>query len=346
MKIRVKKIQLYEEQKKIKEQLKEDYINILQTKPTSLLYRVDKSLIEEDLITGSGKVKIGNVEIVIGNCQENNLTVNVNKLLNFIFMKLTKKAPYGEKVSDDVIRENTKIDIDINEYMDFCELKSKKDTREQIIKSLDVLYWTSLNWEETRYYKRNGKKIEEVKQYETRILKKIVKNKKGGYIKNNIATAYLMEEMAGYIIRKGYICPFNLGTFKLSSKTTAYPILMTLQEHYNMNYGKPNQNLISVKNLLSRLPQIPKYENISTTGAIQRRIVLPLEKGLDEIKERNIIKEWVYVNEDGKHYTDEELGYDEEGGLDLKNKFSYKEFIKSKIYFVFNNHPKDQERKK
>ena len=53
-----------------------------------------------------------------------------------------------------------------------------------------------------------------------------------------------------------------------------------------MNIGKNNEDIISVKALLSDAPYIPSYEKVMKTGRqLNQRIIEPFERDMDALSE-------------------------------------------------------------
>ena len=97
-------------------------------------------------------------------------------------------------------------------------------------------------------------------------------------VKNSIIRVTLSDEFAE-ILSRAYPMPFPLALFRIKSDKypNSYYILRKIAEHKNMNLGKPNENTLSVKTLLSASPVIPTSEEVRTSNnhSIYGRIFKP-----------------------------------------------------------------------
>ena len=71
-----------------------------------------------------------------------------------------------------------------------------------------------------------------------------------------------------------------------------------------MNAGTPTENIISVQTLLNSTDELPRYEDIASTGRIDQRIIRPFERDMDALS--NTLS-WEYCHSKGAPLTAEEL---------------------------------------
>lgn len=87
----------------------------------------------------------------------------------------------------------------------------------------------------------------------------------------------------------------------------AFTIGWKLSTHSYQNIGKKNETTLSVGKLLEFVESIPSYDVVKDTDrAYTRRIIEPMEKGLNHLAEIGVIEYWDYCHENGKPLTDEE----------------------------------------
>lgn len=94
--------------------------------------------------------------------------------------------------------------------------------------------------------------------------------------------------------------------FKLNSKrnpNSSY-FLRKISEQKNMNAGTPTEDIISVQTLLNSTDELPRYEDIASTGRIDQRIIRPFERDLDALS--NTLT-WEYCHSKGAPLTAAEL---------------------------------------
>jgi hypothetical protein len=67
--------------------------------------------------------------------------------------------------------------------------------------------------------------------------------------------------------------------------------------------------IINVTTLLEAVGSIPSYEKVinSNDRHVQKRIIEPFEKGLDELLDRKVLVSWEYCNANGHPLTSEQL---------------------------------------
>ena len=111
----------------------------------------------------------------------------------------------------------------------------------------------------------------------------------------------------------------------------SYFLLRKIMEHKNMNIGKPNEDLISTKALLSVCGTIPSYDEMRT-GARQvtKRIIDPFERDMNALADTLT---WEYCHKSGSPLTDKEL-----------ETFDYQTFSNTLILIHWNSYPEQSHR--
>ena len=102
-----------------------------------------------------------------------------------------------------------------------------------------------------------------------------------------------------YLSSFAYIMPYPIKILSVDFKHNSHAFLLArkLALHLNMNYGKTNSNIISVKTLLEALPDLPKYHEVSSKGRqIKQLIIEPLERDLHYLVKLGILSSWNYTS--------------------------------------------------
>lgn len=184
------------------------------------------------------------------------------------------------------------VSITLDDYMTARGLTDRKEARKQVKTSLEILYGASISFTE----KRNGKKGRSF--YDTRLI-----SAKG--IVNSVIqvtfTKDIMEILQGYPIM-----PYPLSLLRISGwNQTAYYLLRRIAEHKHMNTGKKNENIISVKTLLTSAPNLPTYSEAMERGQhLKQSIIDPFNKAMDSLDDTLT---WELCGTGGRPLTDDEI---------------------------------------
>ena len=110
-----------------------------------------------------------------------------------------------------------------------------------------------------------------------------------------------------YNILLGYpVMPYPPQLWTLNSKRNpnSYYLLRKIAEHKNMNAGKKNEDIISVKTLLASAPFIPSYGVVTKSDRhYDTRIIQPFERDMDALTDT---LKWEYCHSNNARITDEE----------------------------------------
>ena len=168
------------------------------------------------------------------------------------------------------------ISVSLDDYMNIRGLQNPKEAREQVKEDLETLYNISISFEEKR---RGGSKS----FHDLRVLSD-----------------------------KGIpVMPYCKEIFKLDTNKYrhAYALYGKIQEHKNMNIGKKNENIISVKTLLDAASGIPTYDEVMKKNrAINENIIEPFQENMNALAP---MITWEYCNIDGTslYNTNSEIDY-------------------------------------
>ena len=159
------------------------------------------------------------------------------------------------------------VQFQLEEYMRLCGLVDQKEARRQINSDLEILSAISLG------YKGKGVTCSDMRLIES------------GTIKNSLITVHLASAFAK-MLSKCPVMPYPLAL--LSIRGDKFPnapyMLRKMAEQKNLNYKKPNENVISVRTLLESRPLIPAIEEVrgSSNRSQKERIITPLIRDLNE----------------------------------------------------------------
>lgn len=205
------------------------------------------------------------------------------QLLDLITMHLTENGAKSPSVK-----------FTLDEYMQRRGLKDRKAAREQVKADLQVLRGISIQWK-----KKGGKKTE---VYSSMNIADSGELKRNGIITFTFGGSF-------FNMLKSYpVMAYPAQLQKLNNKRNpnSYYLGRKISEHKNMNYGKANENIISVQTLLSVAPYIPSYEKVMETGRqLGQRIIKPFERDMDALQE---MFSWEYCKKNGEKLTGQEIG--------------------------------------
>lgn len=316
------------------------YKNILQGKPTNALSGASSRRAVKNPITKAGSVMTSEgVEVFLNNYNAIALNVPAKKLLDALTIALTLNLPNKDEIKrmsveelTNIINQRRTVSITVDEYMELCGLKDRKEARKSLKASLETIYNIDLEWDEDRYIIPAGKKrrVKETVHYHTRIASTRGEIKRTG----DIVFSFNMD-LAEYLAN-AYIMPYPTALFKISAKYNpySYSIGRKLAEHHNMNIGKSNANIISVESLIKRLQELPSYDEImGEARQINKRIIEPFERDIEALVANGMLSSWEYTNASGKPLTDEQL-----------SNMSYDTWVKLLIHFEINSYPDQSER--
>lgn len=272
---------------------------IRQGPETNTLTKV-KALMEKntaiDPITRTATITQGELTVVIPDFLVAGLKTSAYKLLDAITIAATKEGVHGQCVS-----------FSIDEYMQWRELKDKKETRKQVIADLETLFNAKIS------FKRKSKKSYGPDFADMRIIES--KGIQRGVIHATFSSSFL-SLLQSYPIM---LYPALLPKINDNKNPNSYSMGRKIAELKKMNLGKSNEDIISVKTLLLAARKLPSYEDVlKTDKAIGRRIIDPFERDMDALEE---ILSWEYCHKNGTPLTDKEIAsmtYETFIGLNVK----------------------------
>ena len=270
---------------------------------------------EVNMITGAVNIKKSDFLVTIENISAlAGLRTSTHKLLDELMMKFTEGN--GESLI---------VNMPLSEHMRQRGLKDEKEARRQVKEDLETLSKITLSFNE----KIEGKPKD---FFNLKII--------GSHgIKNGVITASF-DAVFHELILKYYIMPMPRAFLAFSDKynPNSYHLGRRIALHKRMNYGKPNQDLISVLTLLDACPNLAKYEEIYKQGKsnFTQRIIEPFERDMNALEATEIFT-WEYCHSNGLPLSDDDLEklYGKQGG----NQSSYDFFKTLLIKISWKDYP-------
>lgn len=225
---------------------------------------------------GTATIKQGDFSITITNyIQLVGLRTSTYQLFDALTISLTESGAKSPTVI-----------LSLSEYMKRRGLKDRKEARKQLVADLNVLLKTNITWKEKR---------REIPAGGMNITDNWV-----WYDKKKTTVCYTFTQ-SFYNILLGYpvmLYPAQLQRLNARKNPNSYYLLRKITEHKNMNVGKHNENIISVKTLLENTPYIPSFDEVMNKDrALTRRIVEPFERDMDALAET---LKWEYCRSKGE----------------------------------------------
>lgn len=238
-----------------------------------------------DRITGAATIRGGSgLAVVLPEFDKiGTPTTSTWQLLDMITVEFTET---GAKSRD--------VQITLDKYMEKRELKDRKEARKQVKKDLELLRLFAISFTEPR------RKGEPQGYYNLNI------SSGAGISKSGIITFSFSDKF--YSLLMGYpVMPYPPQLYALNNKRNpnSFYFLRKIAEHKNMNIGKKNEDIISVKTLVAASPYLPTYKKIMAADRhLDTRIIAPFERDMDALS--NTLT-WEYCHSSGEALSDEEL---------------------------------------
>ena len=163
--------------------------------------------------------------------------------------------------------------LPIKDYMSLCSVSDMRYTRSKVLEDLQVLNAISISYNSKNSKKKNSKNYIGIKIMSEQT------------VRNGIIRIHFTETFSE-MLKTAPVMPYPLKIFSIRSDKfpNAFYILRRIIEHKNMNFGKANENTISVKTLLNACPIIPLINTVrqSSNPTPYNRIILPFLRDLQE----------------------------------------------------------------
>jgi hypothetical protein len=255
---------------------------------------------------GNATIKEHGMTLLISGFNDliNKIGVSTKKLLDAFTMTLTKSGSQSSLVR-----------LSLDEYMNMCHLKDKKEARRQINLDMEALSRLKLSWNEKE---KGGRSKDFLDVF-------VFGGEKG--IRNG--TIYFSFSQTFFdILRRYPTMPYHRALFQVNPKynPNSYNLGRRILEHKRINAGKKNENRIAVATLLKICLDIPRYDEVMKTDrAVTRRIIERFNRDLDALES---IFTWEYSHRNEVQLSEEEL-----------RDFSYSSFISCLINVHWNEYP-------
>ncbi|GHT47242.1 hypothetical protein AGMMS49936_07580 [Endomicrobiia bacterium] len=203
--------------------------------------------------------------------------------------------------------------LSVREYMRRAGLKSYSKTKEQLSRDSNILFSRWLDWKEGKPFYLSHK---------TRYLDDITE------IKNGKLTLTFSQGMAEMLVIRGYQMTMSNFYWKAGKVAKCllykYCTLKRTKLKKQKDNQDPNDFIVKAVRMLEYNNLLPSYKKVhdSTNRNHYKRIIVPLEKGLNELQDVGMFI-WEYCRENKRSLSKEEM----------ETKYLWKNF--SKIYIRF-----------
>lgn len=264
-----------------------------------------------DSITGTATIKKGEFILAIpeyGNTHGLKLKTSTHQLLDILTIKLTETGAKSPTVT-----------MTLDEYMEKRGLKDRKEAKKHVINDMIILRQAKIEGVEKR-----GKKIEKYS---------FINIADSGEVKRNGDIIFTFGNTFYNMLLSYNIMPYptQLQTINSGRNPNSYYLLRKIAEHKNMNVGKKNEDIISIKTLLDVAPFIPSYDEVMETDrACNKRIIEPFERDMGALQKTLT---WHYCKSGGEPLTEAE-----------KENLDYHTFIELMVHTNWTSYPDQTER--
>lgn len=223
---------------------------------------------ELDMITGVATMEKDGLTITMQEFKKLNVRTSAFMLLDYAVMCLTEA---GSKKPDVI--------IPLCDYMKDRNLTSIEETRKQVKKDMETLYNITISFKDK---KKGGKNYIDIRLLGAK-----------GIIKHDMIYMYFNVPFYQMLLNSP-VMPLCKEIFALDTQKYphSYHLFRKIQEHKNMNAGKRNENIISVKALLNAANGIPPPEEVKNRN-YKARIKKPFEDNMNALQ----LITWKYQND-------------------------------------------------
>lgn len=236
-------------------------------------------------------------KIVPGFLDKTRFNVTTLQLLDALTVALTESDAKTAKIS-----------LSVRIYMKIRELKDYTETRKQMIKDLDII----ANF---RALQKKGS------FYIDRIIEKYD-------IGRGVINVRFSDDFYNALIQSPEV-PYPSLLFRMNGKynPNSFYFLRRIVEHKNMNAGKKNEDIISVKTLLTATPNLPSYEKVMATGGhVKKKIIEPFARDMNALSE---VISWEYCHSNGKPLREYEKELAQTKGVEFYRSLFANCFVKT-----------------
>ena len=226
------------------------------------------------------------------------VTTTTWQLLDALIQELTQNGTKSPKVR-----------LSLSDYMNMRGITDRKSASEQVKRELNTISHIRFHFQEIRRGKKRGGFIR-IAILGTNALE------------NGIITA-VFDTQFFELMQDYNIMQYPLSLYKINTRINpnSWYFGRKIAEHKNMNYFKPNADILSVETLLNSSPVMPTFEDVTNTDRhYKSRIIEPFERDMNALEETFT---WEYCHENGEPLTNEELEilYNDDKGTPSYNIF-------------------------
>lgn len=295
------------------------YTTILNFPLVNAIFQSNKSELIENKLNNTGEIEKNKVTLRLENYIESTYNLQTVKILILALEKLAEKMPC--KASLETIEKNRIVEITLDEYMERCNITSRNQARNQLNKTIRILTNDlKLSWTDSKH---------NIIYKDCRIFKEILEYGKNSVQYNRATIQFDFDFAKG--LSYGYIMPLDRRILLIDIRKfpTAIPMALKMTVHKNMNVGKTNEDIISVKTLLNALADLPRYENLKIKTGISRKIIKPFINSLEQLVNVGIIDEFTFFEPKGKEIN-----------IKVLERMRYEDFKNWNVHFKINDFPR------
>ena len=223
-----------------------------------------------------------------------------------ILCKYTKDISVKTNVSEIENKESREVYLDLDDFISSFGVPDRKKAVQRLKEYYETLKNITLDFEEF------NPKDQTVKKYSLEIFSG--KGTEQSLIKRSKNYFFILNyDLVKYLVERNYITYFPNRAFGIDVMRypNALSVTNKLSVMYSENYWKSNKGLISLEKLLESVSDIPSFETVRQTNRhYYDRIIEPLEKTMDYLKDMKILQDWEWCNKKRSPLTDEQIqGY-------------------------------------
>ena len=209
-------------------------------------------------------------------------------------------------------QRDTLVAFPLRDYMEMRGLKSLKEARGQVDANIETLKKIKIDYLEKVRGKDAGYKPSGA----------IYLFGGTGLIKNSIVYFRFNPDFFKLILAYP-IMKYPSELLKTNTKRNphTYNLGRKIAELKNQNYFSTNNDIVSVKTLISSCPELPKYEDLAPDYQVEKRIIRPFERDMDALP----FLTWEYCAKGGKPLN--------------KELMKYSDFIEARIKIIWKDYP-------
>lgn len=169
------------------------------------------------------------------------------------------------------------VKLPFKKYMEMRGLSDEKEARRQALADLETIFDARITLkEESKGKKGKPRDFQDIRIFDAK-----------GTIKNSVITASFGATFFN-LLQTYPVMPYPPQLWRLNGNKNpnSFYFLRRITEHKNMNKGKANEDLISVKTLLDSSPCLPSVEDVKGAGRqLGQRIIDPFIRDMDALEE-------------------------------------------------------------